>query len=416
VNLKTGRQRDLVIVGAGHAGVNLASYLAKSGFDGSIALIGDEPELPYKRPPLSKGFLLGTESAEQLLLRSAQYWESSQIELMRGVKVDRIVPDSRKVCAGGSELRYERLVWAAGGRARSLDVRGSALDGVHHVRTLRDVMRLKEHVKAARTAVIVGGGYIGLEVAASLRSHAVQVTVIESADRLLARVTSSAVSEFFQSLHRNAGVDVLLGSQVKKFCGQDGRLRSVVLTDGRELDSDLVVVGVGLVPNDDVLRESGAECGDGILVDDLCRTSLPGVFAIGDCASQSSPILDHGRVRIESLQNANEQAKVVASQLLDAPLPSRGAPWFWSEQYDTKLKTVGLIAGHDQAVVRGDPASGMFSVAYLAGGRLVALDTVNNAADFAQGRSMIERTRNPTVDVSALGDPDCPLRRCVMAS
>lgn len=406
-------QYEVVIVGGGHAGVNLVANLAKGGFPGSVALLSDESCLPYKRPPLSKGFLLGTEPVDSLHLRSEDYWRTSSVELIRGAWVEQVRPDAHVVRTGdGREIGYGTLVWAAGGRARRLPVPGADLDGVHLVRTLSDVERLKRHLPAAGSAVIVGGGYIGLEVAAAVRGQGLAVTVLEAAPRVLPRVTSPEVSAYFSDLHRAAGVEIMVDAQVTELRGTR-HVAAVALADGREIPADLVVVGVGLQANDEPLRAAGATCGDGVHVDELCRTTVPGVLAAGDCTNQELPGVSRRRVRLESLQNANEQAKVVASVLLGAPAASTAVPWFWSDQYTTKLKTVGLVGGHDTTVVRGDPGTGTFSVLYLSAGRLVALDTINNAADFAHGRAAVGMSADLEVDVEALADPARPLRDCV---
>ncbi|NKX55915.1 NAD(P)/FAD-dependent oxidoreductase [Arthrobacter mobilis] len=399
---------DVVIVGAGHAGVNLAAYLSKGGYQGSVALLSNETILPYKRPPLSKGFLLDAEPLESLPLRTAEYWAASPVDLQLGVEVLEVRPDEQTVVtASGRELTYGRLVWAAGGRARSLPLPGATLPGVHQVRTLDDVLALKQELPRASRAVFVGGGYIGLETAAAFRGLGLDVTVIEAAGRVLERVTSAEISEYFHRVHREAGVDIRLGATVKEFTERDGRVASVVLGDG-EVPADVVVVGIGLVPNIDILAAAGASCSNGIEVDELCRTSLPAVSAIGDCTSQLNPYAPDRRMRLESVQNANEQAKVVASDLLGRPAASGEVPKFWSDQYHIKLKTAGLIAGHDQMVVRGDPGSGVFSVLYLSAGRLVAIDSVNNPVDFAKGSALIKQRAQIAPEV--LADSAQPLQ------
>lgn len=395
---------DTVIVGAGHAGVNLAAYLTKGGYTGTVALLSAEETLPYKRPPLSKGFLLGTEKIDNIPLRSADYWAKSPIDLLCGVEVCEVLPEGKSVItSAGTEIAYGRLVWATGGRARSLPLQGADLRGVHQVRTLADVTQLKSEMPHSRSAVIVGGGYIGLEIAAAFRSVGVDVTVVEAGHRVLERVTSVQVSDYFHGVHRDAGVDLRLGTTVLEIKGKRGQITSVLLNDGSEVPADIAVVGVGMEPNCEVLAAAGASCTNGIDVDEFCRSSLPGISAAGDCTSQFHPFGRGRRVRLESVQNANEQAKVVASELLGTPLANEEVPWFWSDQYDVKLKTAGLNVGHDTVLVRGDSSLGVFSVLYLADGELVAIDCINNPTDFAHGRVLVKNRAR--LDTAAAADP-----------
>lgn len=398
---------DVVIVGAGHAGVNLAANLTKGGYRGTIALLGEESTLPYKRPPLSKGFLLGSETQESLPLRSADYWTNSQVELVVGSEVVQVLPDERTVVTRtGAPIRYGHLVWATGGRARTLPTTGANTAGVHTVRTIYDVIALKQELSSARRAVIIGGGFIGLETAAAFRGIGIEVTVVEAAQRVLERVTSPPVSEHFQRVHRSAGVDLRLGVGVVAFHGRE-RVTAVELTDASLLPADLVVVGVGLQPNTEVLQAAGVSCNSqGVEVDEFCRTNLPHLSAAGDCTSQD--VGSGRRVRIESVQNANEQSKVVASDLLGSPVATQEVPWFWSDQYDVKLKTAGLIGNHDDMVVRGNVSAGEFTVCYLSDGALIAVDCVNTPKDFAQARALLRQ--RTYLDREALTDPSRPLR------
>lgn len=405
---------DVVIVGAGHGGVNLATLLVKENYPGSIALLSDESVIPYERPPLSKGYLTGEQSFEDIVFRPAEYWEKSPVELRLNTRVTEVRPDRQVVVtADGATITYRRLVWAAGGRARRLPVDGAELLGVHSIRRLGDLATLKEELAAAKRAVIIGGGYIGLETAAAFRAQGIDVTVVEVQDRLLARVTSPEVSQFFLERHRAAGVTVRLGVGVQGLRGEGGRVRAVVLANGAELPADLVVVGIGLVPNTEVLAAAGATVSNGIEVDEYCRTSLPNVSALGDCANHVNEFAGGARVRLESVQNATDQARTVALDLLGAPAPYRATPWFWSNQYDIKLKTAGIVAGYDHAVVRGEPAQGRFSVVYLADSRVVALDSVNTPADFMVGRKLVQQRRK--VDPEMVADPRRPLKQLLAA-
>ncbi|MFV2178559.1 NAD(P)/FAD-dependent oxidoreductase [Actinomadura sp. LOL_016] len=398
---------DVVIVGAGHGGVQLATALTRAGYSGSVALIGDEPDLPYERPPLSKGFLAGTQTFEEITLRSPEYWADSPVQLIRGTRVTRVEAGGHEiVTAGGARIGYGRLVWAAGGTARALPVPGAALAGVHAIRTAADTRAVRGELPLVRRAVIVGGGYVGLETAAALKMHGMEVTVVEAQDRLLARVTSPVVSGHMARVHRNHGVEIRLDAGVRGFGGSAGRVRSVCLDDGAELPADLVIVGVGLRPNVDVLAAAGAVCSDGVDVDERCRTSLDDISAIGDCARQPSALAGGRPVRLESVQNAGDQARIAASDLLGEPAVARAVPWFWSHQYDVKLKTAGLLAGYDTVVLRGDPAGGAFSAVYLADGRVIAVDSVNSAADFAQGKTLVGRgVRAEPDEVADTGRP-----------
>jgi len=403
------RVYDVVVVGAGHGGVHLATSLVKSGYAGSVALLGAELAAPYERPPLSKGYLLGAETFDDIAFRPATYWATSPVELLLGRRVTRVLPERRcVVTADGEPIGYRRLVWAAGGRARELPVPGQHLAGVHSVRTLADANAVRAELSTARAAVVIGGGYIGLETAAAFRKLGVAVTVVEQQPRLLARVTSPVVSAHFLRLHRAAGVDVRLGAGVTELRGTGGRVRSVALTTGEELPADLVIVGVGLVPNIEPLAAAGLACGNGVEVDERCRTTAPDISAIGDCASHPNRFAAGARIRLECVQNATEHARIAAADILGTPQQHGAVPWFWSNQYDVKFKTAGLLTGYDRDVVRGDPDSGAFTVGYLRDGRLVALDCVNTAADFSQGRLLVER--GVAVDPHLLADPTHPLR------
>lgn len=402
-------QYDVVIVGAGHAGVNVAAYLAKGGFTGSVGLFSDELSLPYKRPPLSKGYLLGVESTEGLALRSADYWKRSAVDLLYDARVRRVNPERQLVLTeSGHEISYRKLVWAAGGQAQSLPTPGLHLTGVHRLRTLADAGRLKAHMWVARRALVVGGGYIGLEIAAAFRGLGLEVTVVEARDRVLGRVTADVVSHYFQRLHRDAGVDLRVCTTVDEFRGTGHRLTSAVLSDGTEIGCDIAVVGVGMHPNVEALADAGATCSNGVDVDAFGRTSLKNVSAAGDCTNQVHLYGRGQRIRVESVHNANEQAKVVASDLLGKPAPSREVPWFWSDQYDVKFKAAGISSGYDTLITRGDPSGGSFAVLYLASNRLVAIDCIDRPTDFAHGRALIKS--GARVRPEDFADPERPLQ------
>ncbi|MFI5621894.1 NAD(P)/FAD-dependent oxidoreductase [Nocardioides sp. NPDC051685] len=397
---------DIAIVGAGHAGVSVATHLVKGGYEGSVALLSTEATLPYKRPPLSKGYLLGTESVDDLPLRSAEYWNESAADLILDAAVTHVDPRLHTLKTVRGDVRYGRLVWTAGGRARSLPTPGVDLSGVYQMRSLEDAERLKAELGSAGRAVVVGAGYIGLEMASALVGLGLDVTVAEAGQRVLERVTGRTVSEFFERVHVRAGVDLRLQTIATAFNGVDDRVVSATLSDGSEVACDVVVLGVGMQANCEVLAAAGAAIGSGVEVDEMGRTSLEGVWAAGDCTHQIHPYARGQRVRLESVQNANDQAKVVASDLLGEPAASDEVPWFWSDQYSIKFKSAGIRNGYDTVITRGDPSTEAFSVLYLAGRQLVAIDCVNRPSDFAQGRALIKRGGIAEhVDFSDLGQP-----------
>lgn len=382
---------DVVIVGAGHAGSQAAIALRQSGFAGTIAVIGREDQAPYERPPLSKDYLARNKPFERLLIRPPAFWAERQIDLVLGTSVTAIEPVAREVALShGGRLGYGMLIWAAGGDPRRLPVPGGDLPGVHAVRTRADVDRIMAELDGgAQRVVVIGGGYIGLEAAAVMSKLGRQVTLLETLPRVLARVAGEDLSRFFEAEHRAHGVDVRLESAVEAIEGE-GRAAAVRLAGGETFACDMVLVGIGIVPTIAPLIEAGARCGNGVEVDELCGTSLPHVYAIGDCAAHANSFADGAMIRLESVQNANDMASTVAKAICGDPIPYRATPWFWSNQYDLKLQTVGIGAGHDQAVLRGDPATRSFSVVYLRKGRVIALDCVNAVKDYVQGRKLVD--------------------------
>lgn len=400
---------DVLIVGSGQAGVQAAISLRQGGFAGTIGIIGAEEQLPYERPPLSKAVLRGEAEVDDFLFRSADYWEKNGIELVLGRVVESIDPATHQVLTEeGHRATYRHLIWAAGGRARTLSLPGAELDGVFSLRTYQDAARLRERLATAKRAVIIGGGYIGLEAAAAFAERGVAVTVIDVQERLLARVTCAEVSAFYAALHRDHGTRIFLSSGVEQILGSGGRVTGVELADGRRLDADFVLVGVGLIPNVEPLSAAGIQTTNGADVDTDCRTSAPDVFAIGDCANLENPFAGGSRVRLESVPNAVEHGKIVANAILSVSATVTAPPWFWSHQFDVKLQTVGLQGGHDERVVRGDPASGKFSVIYLRNGRVIALDCINSVADFAQGKQLVQK--GTTASPEKLADSSVPLK------
>ncbi|NBW74402.1 MAG: NAD(P)/FAD-dependent oxidoreductase [Sphingomonadaceae bacterium] len=405
---------DVVIVGGGHGGAQAAIALRTQGFSGSIAIVGREDEPPYERPPLSKEYLAQEKPFERLYLRPREYWADKQVELLLGREVTAVDPAARQLtCADGSALTYGELIWAAGGDPRQLSCPGSDLAGIHYVRTRADVDALMAELPQVTRAVVIGGGYIGLEAAAVLSKLGKQVTLLEALPRVLARVAGEDLSRFYEAEHRAHGVDLRTGMAVEGIEGE-GRVSGVKLADGSVIPADVVIVGIGIIPSIGVLLTAGAVGGNGVDIDAQCRTSLPHVFAIGDCAAHANGFADGAVIRLESVQNANDMA-TVAAKIITGQEASYGAtPWFWSNQYDLKLQTVGLSTGHDATVLRGDPDTRSFSVIYLKGGKVIALDSVNCAKDFAQGRKLVEQ--RVAADAAALADTAIPLKDLIPAS
>lgn len=401
---------DVVIVGAGHGGAQAAIALRQNGFAGSILVIGREPELPYERPPLSKEYLAREKTFERIMIRPAAFWEDKAVEMALGHEVVAVDPDARVLrTADGATVSYGDLIWATGGDARRLSCAGHDLAGVHGVRTRADADRLMAELDAgARRAVVIGGGYIGLEAAAVLTKFGAHVTLLEALPRVLARVAGEALSTFYQDEHRAHGVD--LRTQVTVDCleGADGKVTGVRLADGSVLPADLVIVGIGIIPQVGPLLAAGAAGGNGVDVDEFCRTSLPHVYAIGDCAAHANAFAQGAVIRLESVQNANDQATVAAKAICGAPVPYKATPWFWSNQYDLRLQTVGLSTGHDEAVLRGDPATRSFSVVYLKNGKVIALDCVNMVKDYVQGKKLVET--GAALSAAQLADAGVPLK------
>ena len=408
----TDSRFDVVIVGAGHAGSQTAIALRQRKFAGSIALVGAEPDLPYERPPLSKDYLAGDKPFDRILLRPAGFWDERAITLRLRETVSAVDPLAQVVTtAAGDRISYGTLVWAAGGSPRRLSCQGHHLAGIHSVRTRADVDRMIAELPGVTRVVVVGGGYIGLEAAAVLTKLGRHVTVLEAQDRVLARVAGEPLSRFFESEHRAHGVDLRTGVSVDSIIGADGVVTAVRLADGSVLACQMVVVGIGILPEVVPLLNAGAAGGSGVLVDAQCRTSLPHVFAVGDCAAHVSHFADGAVVRLESVQNANDMAGVVAKTLTGEAAAYDAVPWFWSNQYDLKLQTVGLSGGHDAVVVRGDPAARGFSVVYLKTGRVIALDCVNAVKDYVQGRALV--TARAVVAVEDLADSGRALKDLV---
>lgn len=402
----------LVIVGAGQAGLQLAESARQRRFDGPITLIGDEPIAPYNRPPLSKGLLLGTETEEQIVIRGPEALERKRIDLLTGTRVLSVDRAAKRVAlSDGRSLDYGHLAFCTGSRPRPLPVPGADLLGVLTLRSLADARAIAAALETARSLVVIGGGYIGLEVAAAAVKKGVAVTVLEAADRPLARVAPPIISTIYTELHRRHGVDVRCGAQVVGLSGEAGRVTGVELAaelaEGTRLAADLVVVGIGVITNDELARAAGLDCDRGIIVDARSRTSDPAIYAAGDCAVTRRD--DGMLVRLESVQNAVEQAKAAAAAMMGLDAPFTASPWFWSDQYDVKLQIAGIIeggtgsGGHgwDREVIRGRPAEGDGSVCHFREGRIVAVHSFNRPREHMAARRILDGARALTPEQAA---------------
>ena len=409
-----GEHFDILIVGGGHGGAQAAVALRQRKFAGTIAIVGDEPELPYERPPLSKDYLSREKEFERILIRPASFWADKEVTMLLGRRVTAVDPAAHRVTtADGATIGYGALSWATGGSPRRLTCDGHDLSGVHAVRTRADVDRLMGELATTTRVVVIGGGYIGLEAAAVLSKLGKQVTVLEALPRVLARVAGEPLSRFYEAEHRAHGVEVRLDAMVAALVERDGAVSGVRLADGEVLPCEMVIVGIGIIPSVEPLLAAGAAGGNGVDVDAHCRTSLPDIYAIGDCAAHESHFAGGARIRLESVQNANDQATTVAKAITGEPAPYEAVPWFWSNQYDLKLQTVGLSTGHDQVVVRGDIAARSFSIVYLKQGRVIALDCVNATKDYVQGRALV--LAGAAIAPERLADAAVPLKELATA-
>lgn len=378
----------IVIIGAGQGGLQAAESLRSAKFDGEILLIGDETHAPYNRPPLSKAFLLGECSRDQLIIRQPAVFEKKNITLKTGVRIETINPDMRTLnCADGTVIAYEKLIIATGSRARIPPIANVEVGGVHCIRTLDDTLKIANEMDLCKNIVVIGGGFIGLEMAAVARKLGKKVTVVEFADRLMARVVSPAVSAYYKALHQKNGCEILLNAAAQEIVHEAGDVSGVLLNSGERLNADMVVLGVGVLPNQELAQEAGIECDSGVIIDNKGRTSDVNVYAIGDCTAQR---LSNGSLRrLESVQNAVELAKAVAGDIMELDKPFETAPWFWSDQYDLKLQMVGLSQGFDEMVTRGDETGDSFSYLYFKDGNLISVDSFNQSADHMAGRKLL---------------------------
>jgi 3-phenylpropionate/trans-cinnamate dioxygenase ferredoxin reductase subunit len=401
----------VVIVGAGQAGFQVAASLRGKSFDGPIAILGEEPALPYQRPPLSKGYVKGEASESSLLLRPADFYVQNDIAVRISTQVTAIDRAAKAVVlTDGERVPYDSLVLATGARVRPLPVRGATLSGVVYVRTLADAMTLKPLMQTVTHVVVIGGGFIGLECAAVARTLGREVVVLEAMERLMARVVSPMLSAYYLDLHRGRGVDVRLGTAVTAIEGDGEKLNAVRCADGTVLPADLVVVGIGILPNEELAKAAGLACDRGIVVDEWLRTQDPDIYAIGDCAAFPHPMAQ-GLVRLESVQNAIDQGKAVADAIMGDAKPYVAVPWFWSDQYEIKLQIVGLTHGYDETVMAGDPAENKFAVLYFRDGSLIGVDSVNKATDHMAGRKIFGAGKRVTL--AQAREPGFELRKAM---
>jgi 3-phenylpropionate/trans-cinnamate dioxygenase ferredoxin reductase component len=396
----------VVIVGAGQAGAQVAVSLRQLGFAGEITLLGDEPHLPYQRPPLSKGYLSGEMALERTWLRSETYYAKHRIDLRPGTRAARVLRHKKAVvCEDDRRLGYDALVICTGTAARRLSLPGVGLPGVYYLRTLADSDAIRAALRPGARAVVIGGGYIGLEVAASLRKLGAAVMVIEALERVMNRVVAPPVSAFFAAEHARHGVEVVIHAAVSALEG-DGGVARVVCVDGRIFAADLVVIGIGAVPNDELARDAGLEVANGVVVDAFGRTSDRAIFAAGDVTDHPNALFAR-RLRLESVHNAMEQAKAVARTIAGQPQAYTDVPWFWSDQYDLKLQIAGVGDPDDELILRGDPATRAFSCLHLRQDRLVAIDCVNRGGDFLAAKKLIGA--RAVLDRRRLADRELPL-------
>jgi len=399
-----------VIVGTGQAGFQTAASLRSEGYADPITLIGEEPHIPYNRPPLSKGFVLGTQDAESIELRPVNFYKTHQINLLCGERVVGISRAEKQIeIASGGNLSYDSLVLAVGASNRRLPVPGGDLDGVLYLRSLAEAIFIKKRIEEAQRIVVIGGGFIGLELAAVAGALGKNVTVIEALPRVMARVVAPIISEFFRELHTGRGVKILCGATVTEIHGANGTVKEVAVSDGSVHSADLVLVGIGVVPNIELARDAGLAISNGIAVDEYLQTEDKNIFAIGDCAEFPNAFAG-GRVRLESVQNAADQAQCIAKTIAGHRTKYNSLPWFWTDQYEIKLQMAGISAGHDRVVTRGNAEAKKLSVFYFRNGKLIAVDSINRPVDHMIGRKLIasgasltpEECADETVDLKRI--------------
>lgn len=394
----------VVIIGAGQAGAQTIISLRQGGYEGNISLIGDETELPYQRPPLSKKYLSGEMEAERLYFRPQEFYDKENVSLYLGRRAAEIDRKAKTVkLDDGTMLPYDALVLSTGSRPRPLPLPGADLHQVYDMRAISDIAAMQPHFTPGKKLVIIGGGYIGLETAAVARKMGLETTVVEAADRVLARVTDPQISAFYERVHAEEGVTVMTGVGVAALVGE-GAVSGVELSDGRILPADCVVVGIGILPNVELAEAAGLEVDNGIVVDENACTSDPAIYAAGDCTQHPNNLLGR-RLRLESVHNAIEQGKAAAAHILGTPKPYHDIPWFWSDQYDVKLQIVGLSGEHDSTILRGDSDSRSFALFYFKGDKLIAVDAVNRPAEFMLAKKLVpQAAQGAIIDPARLAD------------
>lgn len=402
-------EQTCIIVGASHAGAQLATAVRKEGWSGRILVIGEEPLLPYHRPPLSKALLTGEKETSQLEILKAQVYEKAEVEFKLGVRVTGLNAKQKQLCLDNGEiLSYSKLALCTGARVRKLELPGAQLNGVHYLRTLADAQAIQQDVKAGGKAVIVGGGYIGLETAASLRKLGMEVTVLEMMSRVLERVTAPELSAYYTALHQRHGVNIIPNAQALELKGAD-KVQHVICNNNRILPADLVIIGIGVVPNTELAVEAGLKVENGIIVDEFAQTSDPDIVAAGDVTYHPNALLGYS-LRLESVPNAMEQAKTAAASICGQQKAYRALPWFWSDQYNAKLQIAGMNRGYERVVLRGKPENDQFVAWYLKGNAILAADCINSPKEFMIAKRIIAEKQglsdtvlaDPSVDLAAL--------------
>ena len=397
----------MVIIGCGQAGGQAAASLRQEKYEGPITMIGQEPYIPYQRPPLSKQYLSGEQEKEKLSLRQESFYSEKEINLMLETSVLSLDPHKKELQLENDEtVTYDKLLIATGGRPRKLEVDGHTLKGIHYLRNIDDVDAIKTQMSISQNLVIVGGGYIGLEVASVAIKKGLTVSILEMESRILERVTTEEMSAFYHQLHTDEGVNILTSTQAKAFKGSE-TVESVACGD-HEIPADLVIVGIGILPNTEMAEAAGLETNNGLVVDEHCRTSNEHIFAAGDCTNHPNPILNR-RLRLESVPNAMEQGRVAASNMLGGSKSYASMPWFWSDQYEHKLQMVGFSKDSDQSVVRGDMASKSFTVFYLKDDSIIAADSVNNPKEFMASKQLVGKKAS----IEALADTSIELKTLI---